>query len=103
MKPRLLVISAILPFPLNSGQRVRVYNKLLALRELFHITFLGVAPRPGLTRPAPNWPNWWMSRFCCPPAPGSTWLPVPGTGPAAICGRSAAGCGPPTTSLATWS
>ena len=48
MKPRLLVISAILPFPLNSGQRVRVYNKLLALRELFHITFLGVAPPAGL-------------------------------------------------------
>lgn len=42
-KPRLLIISAILPFPPTSGQRVRVLNKIIALRPYFHITFLGLA------------------------------------------------------------
>jgi glycosyltransferase involved in cell wall biosynthesis len=43
-RPRLLIISAVKPYPLNSGQQVRVYNKLLALRPHFHITFLTCAP-----------------------------------------------------------
>jgi len=43
-KPRLLVISNILPFPLKSGQNLRVYNTLLALKNLFHITYLTIAP-----------------------------------------------------------
>lgn len=43
-KPRLLIISAILPFPLNSGQRVRVFNKIYALRQTFQVTFLSYAP-----------------------------------------------------------
>lgn len=42
-KPRLLVISAVMPFPRNRGQQVRVYNKLLAFRADFHVTFLGLA------------------------------------------------------------
>jgi hypothetical protein len=40
-RPRLLVVSAVMPFPRLRGQQVRVYNKLLALRERFHVTFLG--------------------------------------------------------------
>ena len=40
----LLVISAVKPFPLRSGQQVRVYNKLRALQDLFRVSFLTVAP-----------------------------------------------------------
>lgn len=39
-KLRLLIISVVKPYPRNAGQQVRVYNKLLALRPHFHITFL---------------------------------------------------------------
>lgn len=42
-KPRILVISHVLPFPGNAGQQQRVYYKLVALREKFHITFLTFA------------------------------------------------------------
>lgn len=42
-RPRLVVISAVLPFPGHSGQQQRVRNKLLAFREHFHTTFLTVA------------------------------------------------------------
>ena len=41
---RLLLISAVLPFPGTAGQQQRVRNKLLALRERFEITFLTFAP-----------------------------------------------------------
>jgi glycosyltransferase involved in cell wall biosynthesis len=41
-KPKLLIISSVLPFPLTKGQRLRVYYKLLALRTHFHVTFLTV-------------------------------------------------------------
>ena len=39
-RPRLLVISAVLPFPGQSGQQQRVLNKIIAFRETFHTTFL---------------------------------------------------------------
>jgi polysaccharide biosynthesis protein PslH len=39
-KPRLLMISPVLPFPRRSGQQQRVYYSLKALREKFHLTFL---------------------------------------------------------------
>ncbi len=42
----LLVVSAVLPFPGSAGQQQRVRNKLLALSERFHITFLTFAPEP---------------------------------------------------------
>lgn len=40
----LLVLSAVLPFPGSAGQQQRVRNKLLALSERFHVTFLTFAP-----------------------------------------------------------
>lgn len=40
-KPKLLIISSVMPFPGFSGQQQRVKNKLLSLRKYFHITFLG--------------------------------------------------------------
>lgn len=49
-KPRLLVISAVMPFPLSRGQQVRVYNKLVALRPHFHITFLGTVHDQALAK-----------------------------------------------------
>jgi glycosyltransferase involved in cell wall biosynthesis len=45
-KPRLLVISGVLPYPKTAGQQVRVYNTLVALHPLFDITFLTVC-QPG--------------------------------------------------------
>ncbi len=42
-KPRLVVVSAVHPFPGHSGQQQRVRNKLLAFRGHFHATFLTVA------------------------------------------------------------
>lgn len=39
-KPRLLVLSHVLPFPGASGQQQRVANTLRALRERFHVTFV---------------------------------------------------------------
>jgi glycosyltransferase involved in cell wall biosynthesis len=50
MKPRLLVISAVKPFPLSAGQQQRVYYKLHALRPHFHITFLTFAANVQQTR-----------------------------------------------------
>ncbi|MCH9647230.1 MAG: glycosyltransferase family 4 protein [Deltaproteobacteria bacterium] len=50
-RPRILIVSAVLPFPAVAGQRERVRNKLLALRESFETTFLTFAEssrRPGL-------------------------------------------------------
>jgi len=44
VKPRMLVISNVLPFPLSAGQNQRVFYKLRAFRELFEITFLTSAP-----------------------------------------------------------
>ena len=38
-KPRLLVLSHVLPFPGNSGQQQRVRHSLRALRGGFHVTF----------------------------------------------------------------
>lgn len=40
MKKRLLIISSVFPFPRNTGQQQRVYYKIKALRENFHLTFL---------------------------------------------------------------
>jgi glycosyltransferase involved in cell wall biosynthesis len=39
-KPKLLVVSGVLPYPRTAGQQVRVYNTLVALRPMFEITFL---------------------------------------------------------------
>jgi glycosyltransferase involved in cell wall biosynthesis len=41
-KPRLLVVSGVMPYPRTAGQQVRVYNTLVALRPVFEITFLTV-------------------------------------------------------------
>ncbi|MCZ7545724.1 MAG: glycosyltransferase family 4 protein [Anaerolineae bacterium] len=43
MKTRLLIISHVLPFPGQSGQQMRVRNKLLAFKPDFEITFLTFA------------------------------------------------------------
>jgi glycosyltransferase involved in cell wall biosynthesis len=43
-RPRLLLLSAVWPFPGHSGQQQRVYYKLKAFRERFHVTFLTFAP-----------------------------------------------------------
>jgi len=42
-RPRLIVISAVHPFPGTSGQQQRVRNNLLAFRDHFRTTFLTVA------------------------------------------------------------
>ncbi|MDD2923304.1 MAG: glycosyltransferase family 4 protein, partial [Anaerolineales bacterium] len=42
-KPRLLVVSSVLPFPGTAGQQQRVAYTLKALREYFHVTFLTAA------------------------------------------------------------
>jgi len=42
-KPRLLIVSAVHPFPRNAGQQQRVFYTLLALRGQFHLTFLTIA------------------------------------------------------------
>ena len=47
-KPQLLVISAVLPFPRESGQQVRVCNTLAACAPLFETTFLTFAPTGAL-------------------------------------------------------
>ncbi len=39
-KPRLLILSHVLPFPRRSGQQQRVYYTLVAARRRFHTTFL---------------------------------------------------------------
>ncbi len=39
-RPRLLVVSSVLPFPGTAGQQQRVRHKLLAFRERFTVTFL---------------------------------------------------------------
>lgn len=45
MKPRMLVISHVLPFPGEAGQQQRVANTLRALRESFEVDFLTCAPQ----------------------------------------------------------
>ncbi|MBT7901376.1 MAG: glycosyltransferase, partial [Candidatus Marinimicrobia bacterium] len=42
-KPRLLVISKVLPFPGESGQQMRVRNTLESLRDNYHLSFLTTA------------------------------------------------------------
>jgi glycosyltransferase involved in cell wall biosynthesis len=39
-KPKLLILSHVLPFPRRNGQQQRVFNTLQAARERFHTTFL---------------------------------------------------------------
>ncbi len=46
-KPRLLVLSHVMPFPRSAGQEQRVFFTLKAARERFHVTFGGVAPHEG--------------------------------------------------------
>ena len=43
-RPRLLVLSHVLPFPKSSGQSLRVHYMTAALREKFHLTFATTAP-----------------------------------------------------------
>lgn len=38
-KPRLLILSHVLPFPGNAGQQQRVFYTLQAARKYFHVTF----------------------------------------------------------------
>ncbi len=42
-KPKLLLVSHVLPFPGDSGQQQRVAYMLQAVREFFHVTFLAIA------------------------------------------------------------
>jgi Glycosyltransferase len=49
-KPKLLVLSHVLPFPRNAGQQQRVFHTLEAAREYFSVTF--VAPVPAADRAA---------------------------------------------------
>ncbi len=44
MKPRLAVLSAVLPYPPVGGQQQRVANKLRAFGEKFDLTFITTAP-----------------------------------------------------------
>lgn len=39
-KPSMAIVSHVLPFPSKGGQQQRVRNKLIALAEYFHITFI---------------------------------------------------------------
>lgn len=41
--PRLVVLSHVMPIAVASGQQQRVHHTLIALREHFHVTFVGVA------------------------------------------------------------
>jgi len=43
LKPKILVVSAVYPFPRQSGQQQRVFYMLKALRKDFHLTFLTVS------------------------------------------------------------
>jgi glycosyltransferase involved in cell wall biosynthesis len=49
-KFQLLVVSHVFPFSRKSGQQQRVYYKLKALSEYFHITFLSIAPQDRIPR-----------------------------------------------------
>lgn len=44
---RLLFVTDVFPFPLDRGQRVRVYNLILACGREYDVTFLGPPPPPG--------------------------------------------------------
>jgi polysaccharide biosynthesis protein PslH len=46
----LVVVSAVLPFPGDSGQQQRVRNTLLATREKFHVTFLTFAAQGAISQ-----------------------------------------------------
>lgn len=43
-KLNILIISHVIPYPLSSGQQLRVFYTLIALRKYFHITFLTSLP-----------------------------------------------------------
>ncbi|MGE0448375.1 MAG: glycosyltransferase family 4 protein [Vicinamibacterales bacterium] len=45
MRPRLLVVSHVLPFPPHAGQHQRVHETLRALRRAFEVAFLTTASR----------------------------------------------------------
>ncbi len=45
-KPRLLVLSHVLPFPRSAGQHQRVFYTLIAARETFDVTFATTADDP---------------------------------------------------------
>lgn len=44
-RPRLLLVSGVLPFPGEAGQQQRVRNKILGFRERFAVSFLTAVPR----------------------------------------------------------
>jgi glycosyltransferase involved in cell wall biosynthesis len=51
-KPKLLIVSHVLPFPGKSGQEQRVLQTLRALSPRFHVTFATVAKEPATTESA---------------------------------------------------
>src|ERR1051326_5959850 len=44
MKPRLLMISPVTPYPIHHGAGSTIYGYIRALREAFDITFVGFCP-----------------------------------------------------------
>ncbi len=50
LRPRLLIVSHVLPFPSSTGQQQRVLQTVKSLSENFHITFATVAEEPGAAR-----------------------------------------------------
>ena len=46
-RPRLLVLSHVLPFPRSAGQQQRVFYTLGAARKRFHVTFASIVPDAG--------------------------------------------------------
>lgn len=49
-RPRMAILSHVLPFPSKGGQQQRVRNKLLALSEHFHLTFITKGPSGEIER-----------------------------------------------------
>jgi len=47
-KPRLLVVSSVLPFPRSAGQQQRVHYTLRALRDVFEVAFLVAVDAPSV-------------------------------------------------------
>ncbi len=44
-RPRLLFVTDVFPFPFDRGQRIRVYNLLLACAKHYEVSFVGPAPQ----------------------------------------------------------
>ena len=57
-KPRLLLISGVLPVPIKAGQNARVFNKIRAFRKQFHVTFLGFSAESRHKQISQEMANW---------------------------------------------